>query len=60
MDASVKAAIQDAIDKIELMQEPFVSTARDPQFIDINKAAAEACNAVTDELNKVMELLTNL
>ena len=60
VDASVKAAIQDAIDKIELMQEPFVSTARDPQFIDINKAAAEACNAVTDELNKVMELLTNL
>ena len=60
VDASVKAAIQDAIDKIELMQEPFVSTARDPQFIDINKAAAEACNTVTDELNKVMELLTNL
>lgn len=58
LDARMKNAIQDAIDKIGQMREPFAKTARDPQYDAINQAAIAACNNVTDVLNEVLNLLT--
>lgn len=58
LDTRMKNAIQDAIDKIGQMREPFAKTARDPQFDAINQAAIAACNNVTDVLNEVLNLLT--
>lgn len=58
LDTRMKNAIQDAIDKIGQMSEPFAKTARDPQYDAINQAAISACNNVTDVLNEVLNLLT--
>lgn len=58
LDTRMKSAIQDAIDKIGQMREPFAKTARDPQYDAINQAAIAACNNVTDVLNEVLNLLT--
>lgn len=58
LDTRMKNAIQDAIDKISQMREPFAKTARDPQYDAINQAAIAACNNVTDVLNEVLNLLT--
>ena len=58
LDTRMKNAIQDAIDKIGQMREPFAKTARDPQFDAINQAAIAAGNNVTDVLNEVLNLLT--
>lgn len=58
LDTRMKNAIQDAIDKIGQMREPFAKTARDPQYDAINQAAIAACNNVTDVLNEVLNLLT--
>lgn len=58
LDTRMKNAIQDAIDKIGQMHEPFAKTARDPQYDAINQAAIAACNNVTDVLNEVLNLLT--
>lgn len=43
LDTRMKNAIQDAIDKIGQMREPFAKTARDPQYDAINQAAIAAC-----------------
>lgn len=58
LDTRMKNAIQNAIDKIGQMREPFAKTARDPQYDAINQAAIAACNNVTDVLNEVLNLLT--
>lgn len=58
LDSKVKTAIQDAIDKIGQMKEPFAKTARDPNYKDINKAAIDACTHVTKVLNEVLNILS--
>lgn len=58
LDTRMKSAIQNAIDKIGKMGEPFAKTARDPQYDAINQAAIAACNNVTDVLNEVLNALT--
>ena len=58
LDTRMKSAIQNAIDKIGKMGEPFAKTARDPQYDAINQAAIAACNNVTNVLNEVLNALT--
>ena len=59
LDARVIAALDDAIEKIGKMKEPFASTARDPQYTEINLAAQEACQVVNDILDEVMNAVQN-
>lgn len=59
LDTRVIAALDDAIEKIGAMKEPFASTARDPQYSEINLAAQEACQAVNDILDEVMNAVQN-
>lgn len=57
LDNRVLAAIDDAISAIALMREPFASTSQQASMYDINMAAVEACNAVNDILDEVIDLL---
>ena len=59
LNQRVIAAIEDAIEKIGQMQEPFASTSRDPNFSEINRAAQQACQAVNDILDEVMNVVQN-
>ena len=59
LDTRVINTLNEAIEKIGLMQEPFASTARDPQFNQINLDAQEACQAVNDILDEVMNAIQN-
>ena len=59
LDARVITALDDAIEKIGKMKEPFASTARDPQYTEINLAAQEACQVVNDILDEVMNAVQN-
>lgn len=59
LNQRVIATIKDAIEKIGQMQEPFASTARDPNFSEINRAAQQACQAVNDILDEVMNAVQN-
>ena len=59
VDANMRNAIQNAIDAIQQMEEPFAQTARDPAYDSINQAAIAACQEVTDALDEVMNLLSN-
>ena len=57
LDNRVKAAIQDAYDKISLMKEPFVYTCGAPEYSDINQNAIDACNVMNDIFDEVQRLL---
>lgn len=57
-DERLKTAIQDAIDKISEMKEPFAQTARDPAYDAINQAAIAACTEVSDALQEVMNVIS--
>lgn len=54
LDERVQDAIDNAITKIQQMKEPFASTASDPQYEQINLDAQEACQALNDILDEVM------
>lgn len=54
LDERVQDAIDNAITKIQQMKEPFASTARDPQYAQINLDAQEACQDLNDILDEVM------
>ena len=58
-DSRVREAIQNAIDAIQQMGEPFAKTARDPAYDSINQNAIAACQEVTDALDEVLNLLSN-
>ena len=58
-DSRVREAIQNAIDAIQQMGEPFAKTARDPAYDSINQNAIAACQEVTDDLDEVLNLLSN-
>lgn len=57
LDNRVKAAIQDAYDKISLMGEPFAYTCGDPAYDKINQDAINACNVMNDIFDEVKALL---
>lgn len=57
LDNRVKAAIQDAYDKISLMEEPFAYTCGAPEYSDINQNAIDACNVMNDIFDEVQRLL---
>lgn len=59
LDSRVKAAIDNAIEKISQMREPFASTSQDQAMRQTNLAAVEACNDLNDIFDEVLELLTN-
>ena len=54
LDERVRTAIEDAISKIRKMKEPFAKTARAAEYRQINLDAQEACQAVNDILDEVM------
>lgn len=54
LDERVRTAIEDAISKIQKMKEPFAKTARAAEYRQINLDAQEACQAVNDILDEVM------
>lgn len=58
LDARVLKAIDDAIEAISKMREPFASTSQDMSMREINFAAVEACNDVNDILDEVIDLIT--
>ncbi|MDE6289035.1 MAG: hypothetical protein K2M00_09675 [Muribaculaceae bacterium] len=57
LDNRVISAIDGAISAIALMREPFASTSQQASMYEINMAAVEACNAVNDILDEVIDLL---
>ena len=57
LDSRVRAAIQDAYDKISLMQEPFVYTCGAAEYDTINQDAVDACNVMNDIFSEVTALL---
>ncbi|MDE6158067.1 MAG: hypothetical protein K2F78_08015, partial [Muribaculaceae bacterium] len=58
LDARVLKAIDDAIEAISKMREPFALTSQDMSMREINFAAVEACNDVNDILDEVIDLIT--
>lgn len=58
LDNQVRTCIDNAISAIQQMQEPFQVTAGSTQYRDINQAAVDACNALNDIFNEVMNTLT--
>ncbi len=59
LDTRVKAAIQDAYDKISLMGEPFAYTCGASEYDTINQDAIDACNVMNDIFEEVKTLLQN-
>lgn len=59
LDTRVKNALEDAINKIQKMQEPFAKTARAAEYKQINLDAQAACVAVSDILSEVMNAVQN-
>lgn len=57
LDNRVKNAINNAIERISLMREPFASTSQDASMRDINLAAVEACNDLNEIFDEVIELI---
>ena len=57
LDSRVRAAIQDAYDKISLMREPFVYTCGAAEYDTINQDAVDACNVMNDIFSEVTALL---
>ena len=57
LDSRVKAAIQDAYDKINLMGEPFAYTCGAAEYDKINQDAIDACNVMNDIFDEVKTLL---
>lgn len=53
LDADVLKAIENALDKIDAMPAPFVLHYSDPA----NGVAAEACSALSEELDRVTDLI---
>ena len=52
LDSRVKAAIQDAYDKISLMGEPFAYTCGAAEYDKVNQDAIDACNVMNDIFDK--------
>ena len=57
LDNRVKAAIQDAYDKISLMGEPFAYTCGAAEYSSVNEDAIDACNVMNDIFDEVKALL---
>ena len=57
LDTRVKAAIQDAYDKISLMGEPFAYTCGAAEYDKVNQDAIDACNVMNDIFDEVKTLL---
>lgn len=57
LDARVLKAIDDAIEAIGKMREPFAATSQDASMRQINLAAVEACNDVNDIFDEVIDLI---
>lgn len=57
LDTRIKAAIDNAIDAISRMKEPFASTSQDASMKNVNFAAVNACNDVVDILDELLELI---
>lgn len=57
LDARVLKAIDDAIEAIGKMREPFAATSQDQSMRRINLAAVEACNDVNDIFDEVIDLI---
>ena len=57
LDNRVKAAIQDAYDKISLMGEPFAYTCGASEYDTVNQNAIDACNVMNDIFDEVKALL---
>ena len=57
LDKRVKAAIQNAYDKISLMGEPFAYTCGASEYDTINQNAIDACNVMNNIFDEVKTLL---
>ncbi len=57
LDEQVRAAIDKAVNAISQMREPFASTSQDKTMHDVNFAAVDACNELTDILDEVIEVI---
>ncbi|MDE5971447.1 MAG: hypothetical protein K2G94_01730 [Muribaculaceae bacterium] len=57
LDTRIKAAIDNAIDAISKMKEPFASTSQDASLKNVNFAAVNACNDVVDIFDELLELI---
>ena len=53
LDGRVKAAIQDAYNKISLMGEPFAYTCGAAEYDKVNQDAIDACNVMNDIFDEV-------
>ena len=57
LDQQVKDAIQNAIDKIGAMREPFAVTCGMQEYRQVHAAAIQACNDLSDVLDEVLQEL---
>lgn len=57
LDTRVRAAIDNAIECISKMREPFASTSQDASMRQINFAAVEACNDLNDIFDELIDFI---
>lgn len=57
LDSRIRAAIDNAQNKIAAMREPFATTAGDASMHQVNFAAIDACNDLVDVLDEAIELI---
>ncbi|MCM1164162.1 MAG: hypothetical protein NC339_07940 [Muribaculaceae bacterium] len=56
-DKRIKATLDNAIDAISKMKEPFASTSQDASMRQINLAAVEACNDINDIMDELIDFI---
>ena len=59
LDTRVREALDNAIQAIQAMREPFASTSQQASYRQVNLAAVEACNELMDILDEVIEAVQN-
>lgn len=59
LDKSIREAIDNAMESIAAMKEPFASTSVSSSMHEINFKAIEACNDLVDILDEAIEAITN-
>lgn len=57
LDNRVRVAIDNALQAIRKMREPFASTSQDASMREINFAAVESCNELNDIFDEVIDLV---
>ncbi|MCM1522148.1 MAG: hypothetical protein NC039_05790 [Muribaculaceae bacterium] len=57
LDSRIKATIDNAIEAISKMKEPFAATSQDASMRQTNLAAVEACNDINDILDELIDFI---